>query len=72
MIKKSKNFAIVSSKDILGGEPVFKGTRVPAKTLIEYIKSGETLNDFLRDYPTVTKQQAMSVLDSAQEGFSKG
>jgi len=52
-------------KDILGGTPVFKGTRVPVSTFFEYLEAGQTLNDFLEDFPTVTKQQAIQVL----EGF---
>jgi len=72
MIKIAKNSIIQSTKDILGGEPVFRGTRVPIRTLIEYIKAGDNLNDFLRDYPTVTKRQAISVLELVKEGIARG
>jgi len=49
--------------DILGGTPVFVGTRVPAKALLDYIAGGHTLDDFLDDFPTVTRAQTVSVLE---------
>jgi uncharacterized protein (DUF433 family) len=55
--------AIQSSKDILGGTPVFRGTRVPVQSLIDYIESGDTVNDFLHDFPSVTRKQVISVLE---------
>ena len=72
MIQQPKNFNIQSTKEILGGEPVFRNTRVPIRTLIEYLKAGDRLDDFLRDFPTVTKQQAVSVLESVKKSFAKG
>ena len=54
---------IVSSKEILGGTPVFAGTRVPAKTLTDYLKTDHTLEQFLDDFPSVTRQQAIEALD---------
>jgi len=71
MIKKAKNFVIESSKEILGGEPIFKGTRVPVRTLIDYLEAGENLQDFLKDFPTVTKHQAVEILELAKKGFTK-
>ncbi len=59
------NNIIERRKDILGGTPVFKGTRVPVRTLFEYLESDHSLNEFLEDFPTVTNQQAIQVL----EGF---
>jgi uncharacterized protein (DUF433 family) len=53
---------ISCDKDILGGIPVFLGTRVPAKTLLDYVQKGHTLDDFLDDFPTVTRQQAQELL----------
>ena len=67
MIKKARNSVIQSSKDILGGEPVFKGTRVPVKTLIDYLEAGDRLDDFLQDYPTVKKRQVIEVLELAKK-----
>jgi uncharacterized protein (DUF433 family) len=57
------NNVIERRKDILGGTPVFKGTRVPVSTYIEYLEAGHSLNEFLEDFPTVTKQQAIQVLE---------
>ena len=72
MIKKSKNSIIESSKEILGGEPVFKGTRVPICSLIDCLEAGDSLDDFLADYPTVTRKQAIEVLELAKKGLSRG
>ncbi len=65
----AKNFVITCSKEILGGTPVFKGTRVPVKTLIDYLQGGDRLGDFLEDFPTVSKNQALQVLDLAREAL---
>jgi len=54
---------IISHPDILGGKPVFKGTRVPFSNLIEYIESGYSVNDFLQGFPTVKKSQVNEVLN---------
>jgi uncharacterized protein (DUF433 family) len=62
-----KNNLIEISEEILSGTPVFKGTRVPIQTLIDYLSGGETIEDFLDDFPTVTKQQAMLLLQLGQE-----
>lgn len=48
---------------ILGGTPVFKGTRVPIDTLFDHLESGLTIDDFLGDFPSVTKEQAVMVLE---------
>ena len=55
--------------EILGGAPVFTGTRVPVQNLIDYLASGETLDAFLNDFPSVTREQAMKVLRLAQEAL---
>ena len=57
------NNVIERRKDILGGTPVFKGTRVPVSTFIEYLEAGHSLNEFLEDFPTVSKQLAIRVLE---------
>ena len=54
---------IQRSKDILGGTPVFRGTRVPVKTLFDYLEHGNSLDEFLDDFPTVRKNQATGVLE---------
>lgn len=58
---------ITSSPDVLGGLPVFAGTRVPAQTLIEYLKAGETIDDFLQGFPSVKREQVLAFLDEAEE-----
>ncbi len=49
--------------DVLGGTPVFSGTRVPVRILIEYLEAGDRLDDFLDNFPTVSRNQAIEVLD---------
>ena len=57
---------MTSSPDILGGTPVFAGTRVPVQTLIEYLEGGETIDDFLAGFPTVTHDQVIAFLEEAK------
>ena len=54
--------------EILGGTPVFVGTRVPARTLFDYLEAGESLNEFLEDFPSVTREQAVVALQLAKQG----
>jgi uncharacterized protein (DUF433 family) len=58
---------ITSSADIMGGTPVFAGTRVPVQTLLDYLKAGESIDDFLDGFPTVTREQVIAVLEEAKE-----
>lgn len=58
---------IVKNKDILGGTPVFRGTRVPIQALFDYLQGGETLEDFLQGFPTVTRESAVAALEEAKE-----
>lgn len=51
----------------MGGTPVFAGTRVPVQTFIDYIKGGESIDDFLEGFPTVSKEQVISFLEEAKE-----
>lgn len=51
--------------DILGGTPVFAGTRVPVRILIEHLEAGDRIDDFLEDYPTVSRDQAVELLERA-------
>lgn len=55
-----------SDPDILGGTPVFIGTRVPVQALIDYIKAGHTLEGFLRDFPSVPRDLAIGALEQAK------
>jgi len=56
---------IQSSKDIMSGTPVFKGTRVPFQNLIDYLKAGDSLDKFLDDFPSVSRKQAQKALQLA-------
>jgi uncharacterized protein (DUF433 family) len=58
--------------EILGGTTVFSGTRVPVQNLIDYLASGQTLDEFLEDFPAVSREQAMKVLRLAQEALVAG
>ena len=60
------NEVIVKDPDILGGTPVFRGTRVPLQALLDYLEGGQTLVEFLDDFPTVTRQAAISALELAK------
>lgn len=59
----SDKSVIQSSRDVLGGTPVFAGTRVPVQTLFEYLEAGDSLDDFLQDFPSVKRKQAQEVLE---------
>ena len=60
---------IHSDPDILGGTPVFVGTRVPFQTLIDYFEAGHPLEDFLKDFPTVSRKKALASLEEAKEAL---
>lgn len=62
---------ISSSPDVMGGTPVFAGTRVPIQTFIDYIKGGESIDDFLEGFPTVDREQVIAFLEAAQEQMIK-
>lgn len=63
---------IHSDPQILGGTPVFVGTRVPFRTLIDYLEGGHPLADFLDDFPSVTRAQAITALDFARDAAVAG
>jgi len=56
---------VTSSPDVLSGTPVFAGTRVPVQALIDYLQGGETIDDFLEGFPTVTREQVVAFLEEA-------
>ena len=62
---------ITSSPDIMGGTPVFANTRVPVQTLLDYLKAGESIDDFLAGFPTVSRAQVIAFLEEAQEQITK-
>lgn len=55
----------------MGGTPVFAGTRVPVQTLIDYLKGGESIDDFLEGFPTVSREQVIAFLEEAEEQIIK-
>lgn len=58
--------AIKKDHNILGGEPVFRGTRVPFKVLTDYLEGGDTLDQFLEQYPSVTRELAIAAIEEAR------
>ncbi len=61
------NEIITRDPEVLGGTPVFKGTRVPVDTLITHLRAGASLDAFLDDFPSVRREQAEALLDLAKE-----
>jgi len=64
--------AIVSDPDVMSGTPCFRGTRVPFKNLIDYLEGGQSLGEFLRQFPTVTRELAVQALEEAKSRCSPG
>ena len=62
-----KKSAIESKPDIMGGTPVFKGTRVPVQTLFDYLEGGDSIAEFLKGFPTVSEKQVIAVLEEVKE-----
>lgn len=58
-----------SDPEILGGTPVFVGTRVPFQALLDYLEAGDSLDEFLTDFPSVSREQAVSALEQAKEAL---
>ncbi|MGB3203446.1 MAG: DUF433 domain-containing protein [Crinalium sp.] len=58
---------ISASPEIMGGTLVFAGTRVPVQTLLDYLKAGESINDFLDGFPTVTREQVIALLEETEK-----
>ncbi|MDJ0899498.1 MAG: DUF433 domain-containing protein [Xenococcus sp. MO_188.B8] len=63
----TKSNIICSKPDIMGGTPVFKGTRVPIKNLLDYLEAGDSLNTFLEHFPSVSRQNAIALFELAKE-----
>ena len=66
-----KKSIVISNPNIMGGTPVFAGTRVPVKTLFDYLSAGDSINEFLDGFPTVKKSSVVSILAKAKEKFIK-
>jgi uncharacterized protein (DUF433 family) len=60
---------IVKNPAVLSGEPVFRGTRVPFRALTDYLEGGDTLDNFLEQYPTVTREAAIAALEEARDSL---
>lgn len=63
----AQSLIVHSDPEILGGTPVFVGTRVPLRNLIDYLERGHSLDEFLDAFPTVTREQAVAALEAAHE-----
>jgi len=61
---------ISASPEIMGGTIVFAGTRVPVQTLLDYLKAGESIDDFLDGFPTVTREQVIALFEEAGKQFA--
>lgn len=61
--------AVVVDREIMGGTPCFRGTRVPFKNLIDYLEGGHSLDEFLRQFPTVTRAIAVQALEEAKDSL---
>jgi uncharacterized protein (DUF433 family) len=68
----SRSRVIHSDPEILGGTPVFVGTRVPFRNLIDYLERGHNLDEFLDEFPSVSREQAVAALEMAHEAVSAG
>ncbi len=58
---------IARDPDVMGGAPVFRGTRVPVQTLLDYLEAGESIDDFLDGFPSVTREQIIAFLEQAKD-----
>ena len=57
---------VSTSAEVMGGAPVFTGTRVPVQTLFEYLQAGDTIDEFLDGFPTVSREQVLDLLEAAR------
>jgi len=67
---KDQALVVHSDPEILGGTPVFVGTRVPLRNLIDYLERGYSLDEFLDAFPSVSRQQAVAALEAAHEALT--
>jgi uncharacterized protein (DUF433 family) len=67
-----RSLVVHSDPEILGGAPVFVGTRVPVKNLIDYLAAGDSLDVFLDDFPSVRREQAIAALEAARDMLIAG
>ena len=69
-LMKDQSFVVHSVPEILGGTPVFVGTRVPLRNLIDYFEKGHSLDEFLDAFPSVSREQALAALEAAHEALT--
>ena len=62
-----KSTVVCRSPDVMGGTPVFCGTRVPVQTLLDYLKAGDTIDEFLTGFPSVSREQVIAFLEAATD-----
>jgi len=62
-----KTSAVLIDPEIMSGEPCFAGTRVPVRALLDYLEGGDTIDEFLEDFPTVSREKAIGLLEEAGE-----
>jgi uncharacterized protein (DUF433 family) len=67
---EKQSFVVRCDREILGGTPVFTGTRVPLRNLIDYLEKGHSLEEFLDAFPTVSREQAIAALEVAHEALT--
>lgn len=65
-----ENHFISCSPDVMGGAPVFAGTRVPVQTALDYLEAGESIDDFLEGFPTVTREQVQKLYTSLKGSYT--
>jgi len=68
----TRNLVVHSDLEIMGGTPVFVGTRVPVQSLFDYLEAGDSLDVFLDSFPSVTREQAVAALEIAREALIAG
>jgi uncharacterized protein (DUF433 family) len=66
-----KRAVISRSLDVMGGTPVFCGTRVPVQTLLDYLEAGESIDEFLEGFPSVTREQVIEFLEAAKDRLAQ-
>jgi uncharacterized protein (DUF433 family) len=65
-LRVMKNSVVSCDPEVMGGTPVFCGTRVPVQTLLDYLEAGETIDQFLEGFPSVTREQVIAFLEDAK------
>jgi uncharacterized protein (DUF433 family) len=66
-LQSVKKKVVSVDPEVMGGTPCFTGTRVPVQTLLDYVEAGDSIDEFLEDFPTVTRQQVIAFLEAAKE-----